>query len=229
MSKLFGWPFASEWKAEPLVSKKPKTQLSNKLFLYPTVHKEDQLPVNIIKPDLKSGPWIAGGACLRWFQNKPVGQHSDIDVFCKNEKQANDLIEYINNEIGLTNFIGYTICVFKSDNAHTFNVHSDGRDWKIQVITCKYFNNIQDVIDSFDITVSQIATTGNEWILGEQTAKDINERNLRFRRINKHTPKRLIKYWTYGFNPVPGTIEAIQQHPICSWNFLGSEEYDNTL
>ena len=53
--------------------KKPKKELSKSLLLYPTVHKEDQLPVNIIMPDLNTGPWIAGGACLRWFQNNPVG------------------------------------------------------------------------------------------------------------------------------------------------------------
>jgi hypothetical protein len=226
MSTLFDF---ETWEVMPITKKKPKKELSKKLFLYPTVHKEDQLPVNIIMPDLKTGPWIAGGACLRWFQNNPVGQHSDIDVFCKNEKQATRLIEYIKNEIGLAHFNGYSSTVFKSDNAHTFNIHGDGHDWKIQIITCRYFDNIQDVIDSFDLTVCQIATTGNEWILGDQTAKDINERNLRFKHITKQSPKRLIKYWTYGFNPVPGTIETIQQHETCSWNFVGSEDYDNTL
>lgn len=222
MNELF-FDFEDAW------AEKPKKQLSKNLFSYPTVHKEDQLPVNIIKPDLKSGPWIAGGACLRWFQNKSVGKHSDIDVFCKNEKQAIRLMEYIKDGIGLSNFNGNSSYTFKSDNAHTFTIHAENREWKIQVITCKYFDNIQDVIDNFDLTVCQIATTGNEWVLGEQTAKDINERNLRFRHITKQTPKRLIKYWTYGFTPVPGMIETIQQHENCSWNFVGSEEYDNTL
>lgn len=225
MKHLFDW---DDWEH--------KTQLTRTLVRYPTVHREDQLPVNIIKPDLKLGPWIAGGACLRWFQNKPVGEHSDIDIFCKDEKQASDIIKYINdiikyiNELSLSNFNnGYSTTVFKSNNAHTFNIHADNRDWKLQVITCKYFDNIQDAIDSFDLTVCQIATTGNEWILGKNTAKDINERNLRFNNITKQSPKRLIKYWTYGFNPVPGTIETIQQHESCSWDFVGTEDYDNTL
>lgn len=226
MSKLFGW----DWTFDEIpVLMTPRTELSKTLIKYRTVHQTDQLPVNIIMPDLKSGPWIAGGACLRWFQNKPVGEHSDIDVFCKNEKQATMLIEHINHIGLLTHGNGYSTEIIKTDNACTFKINANGQEWKIQVITCKYFDNIQDVIDSFDLTVCQIATTGNEWVLGDQTAKDINERNLRFIHITKQTPKRLIKYWTYGFNPIPGTIETIQQHESCSWNFVGSEDYDNTL
>jgi hypothetical protein len=206
-----------------------KKQLGS-LARYPTVHKDDQLPVNIIKPDMKNGPWIAGGACLRWFQNKPVGEHCDIDVFCKNEKQAAGLIDYIKHHLGLTKHKnGYTRVIIETKNACTFNLTADFQNWKLQIITCRYFDNIQEVIDNFDISVCQIATTGREWILGEHTAKDINQRNLRFNHITHHAPKRLIKYWTYGFTPVPGTIEAIQDNTEITWNFSLTEDYDNTL
>lgn len=206
-----------------------KKELWKELSKYPTVHSEDQLPVNIIKPDLKNGPWIAGGACLRWFQNKPLGSHSDIDVFCKSEKQAEKLINYIINHLGLSHHNGHAHVVIKTNNACTFNISANNRDWKVQIITCKYFDNIQDVINGFDISVCQVATTGKEWVLGEMAAKDINERNLRFNHITKHAPKRLIKYWAYGFNPVTGTIETIQESSDCSWDFAGADDYDNTF
>ena len=213
---------SSLWQAKPV-----KEELRT-LHPYRTVHQTDQLPVNIIDPSLKKGPWIAGGACLRWFQNTPVDK-SDIDVFCRNELQATMLIEHINH-IGLSNYSnGYSTEVIKTDNACTFKINANGQEWKIQVITCKYFNTIQDVIDHFDISVCQVATTGNEWILGEKTAKDIHERNLRFNRINKHAPKRLIKYWIYGFNPVPGTIEEIQRNTDISWDYANDEEYSNVI
>jgi hypothetical protein len=61
------------------------------------------------------------------------------------------------------------------------------------------------------------------------TAKDINSHSLRFNHITKQAPKRLIKYWTYGFNPVEGTIEAIQEFKDSSWDFAGADDYDNTL
>lgn len=207
-----------------------KEELGKVLQKYKTVHPYDSLPVNIIKPDIDEGPWIAGGACLKWIQNQPVGRHSDIDVFCKNEHQAKKLIDYITNHLGLKNHNnGYTQKLFKTDNATTFGIEANRMHWKIQIITCDYFNNIQEVINRFDITVCQVATTGNEWILGEKTAKDINQRNLRFNKITNAAPKRLIKYWCYGYTPVPGTIEAIQNHSQCNWDFTNDEEYANAL
>ncbi len=206
-----------------------KAELEKVLQKYKTVHFNDYLPINIIKPDIDEGPWIAGGACLKWIQNQPVGKYSDIDVFCKNEQQAKELIDYIANHLGLKNHNGYTQKLFESKNATTFSIDANYNHWKIQVITCNYFNSIQEVIDLFDLSVCQVATTGNEWILGEKTAKDINQRNLRFNKITSAAPKRLIKYWTYGYTPVSGTIEVIQNHPDCNWDFTNDEEYANAL
>jgi hypothetical protein len=206
-----------------------KFELPKVLSKYPTVHPNDQLPVNIINPDIDKGPWIAGGACLKWFQGMPVGKYSDIDVFCKNESQANRLIDFISNDLGLKNHSGHALPLFKTDNATTFSIEANFNHWKLQIITCNYFNSIQEVIDRFDITVCQVATAGNEWILGEKTAKDINQRILRFNKITNASPKRLIKYWTYGYTPETETIEAIQNHADCSWDFINDEEYANSL
>ena len=212
-----------DWTAE-----RKKEELGM-IFKYQTVHPRDQIPVNIIKPDIDKGPWIAGGACLRWFQNIPVGEHSDIDVFCKNEEQAKELIEHITHT-GLTKYgNGYTSVIIKTDNACTFNISASGQVWKLQIITCKYFDNIKEVIDHFDISVCQVATTGNEWVLGDMTVRDINSRSLRFNRITNQAPKRLIKYWCYGFNPIDGTIESIQQHKDSTWDFMNDEEYSNLI
>ena len=219
------------WNQEDSIFSEPKRAKKElgSLCKYQTVHPDDQLPVNVINPDIDKGPWIAGGACLRWFQNIPVGEHSDIDVFCKNEKQAEKLIDYIKH-IGLSDYShGHSHVVIKTDNACTFNINANNKNWKVQIITCKYFDTIKEVIDHFDISVCQVATTGNEWILGEMTVKDINSHSLRFNHITKQAPKRLIKYWTYGFNPVEGTIEAIQEFKDSSWDFAGADDYDNTL
>ena len=53
---------------------------------FPCVHRDDSEPLSIIWPDLKQGPWIAGGACLRWYQCQPVGEN-DIDIFCSSAEQ----------------------------------------------------------------------------------------------------------------------------------------------
>lgn len=191
---------------------------------FPTVYKFDSEPITIIWPDLKNGPWIAGGACLRWYQNQPVG-NSDIDVFCKSHAQAQNIINAIKS-------YGRFTVKYESENAVTLQYYSKENyiGWTIQIITRRYFNTIQEVINSFDITVCEISTTGNEWVLGPTTARDIREKNLRFKLpLQPDAPKRLTKYWTYGYRPVEGTIEAIQQNPTTRWSFALDEDYQNAF
>ena len=84
--------------------------------------------------------------------------------------------------------------------------------WKIQIIIRDYFTDVHAVLDTFDITVCQIATAGNEWILCDNTAKDIRERNLRMiMPLRKSSAKRLLKYWSYGYRPVDGLVESINK------------------
>lgn len=193
---------------------------------FPTVHKDDREPITLIWPDAKHGPWIAGGAALRWYQGLPVGEN-DIDVFCADTKQAADVIENIKS------YGRYTV-KFQSENAVTLDYWSSNecnRRWTIQVITRRYFVSLEDVINNFDITVCEVGTAGNEWQLGPFTARDIREGNLRFKLpLQPDALKRLIKYWTYGYRPVDGTIEAVQNNPVARWKFGSeTEDYQNAF
>lgn len=192
---------------------------------FPTVHREDSEPLTLIWPDVKNGPWIAGGAALRWWQGLPVGE-SDIDVFCANAKQAEDIIERIKD-------YGRWQRKFESDNAVTLSYWSknnNSKTWTIQIIKRRYFKSLEDVINSFDMTVCEIGTSGNEWVLGKQTAKDIRERNLRLKLpLQPDALKRVVKYWTYGYRPVEGVLEAVQNNPIGRWQFELDEDYHNAF
>jgi hypothetical protein len=192
---------------------------------FPTVHREDSEPLTLIWPDVKNGPWIAGGAALRWWQGLPVGE-SDIDVFCANAKQAEDIIERIKD-------YGRWQRKFESDNAVTLSYWSknnNSKTWTIQIIKRRYFKSLEDVINSFDMTVCEIGTGGNEWVLGKQTAKDIRERNLRLKLpLQPDALKRVVKYWTYGYRPVEGVLEAVQNNPIGKWQFELDEDYHNAF
>lgn len=189
---------------------------------FPTVHVDDSEPFTIIWPDIQRGPWIAGGAVLRWYQGQPVGD-SDIDVFCRSPQQATTLIEEIKS-------YGRFYVKHKSENAVTieYNNKDDfNKKWTIQIITKRFYQSAQEVIDNFDITVCEIATCGNEWIMNPQTARDIRERNLRFKMpLQTDAPKRLTKYWTYGYRPVEGTVEAICSNVDVRWKYEPGEEYD---
>lgn len=196
-----------------------------KVQKYTTVHPEDFEPVSMIRPTFEKGPWIAGGACLRWFQNLPVGE-SDIDVFCSNARQAADVIESIKS-------YGSFQIKWESENAVTLTHHRKDdwtTSWTIQVITRRYFNSLRDVINSFDITVCEVGTGGNEWELGSFTARDIRERNLRFKTpMQPDAPKRLVKYWSYGYRPVDGTLDNIIGSSNMRWSFDQQEDYNNAF
>jgi len=190
----------------------------------PCCHSEDQEPMTIIWPDLKNGPWVAGGACLRWYQGQAVGDN-DIDVFCRDEAQAQAVIDSIKS-------YGRYSVKHESENATTLSYHSKGGDkyWTLQIIKRRYFKNLQEVIDNFDITVCQIGTGAQEWMLGSTTARDIRERNLRMNMpLTPEAAKRLIKYWTYGYRPVEGLLEAIQNNPVAAQEFKIDGDYENAF
>jgi hypothetical protein len=66
--------------------------------------------------------------------------------------------------------------------------------------------------------------------MGDFTARDIRERNLRFKLpLHQDAPKRLTKYWTYGYRPVPGTLEEICRNPDTRWQFSQEEDYNNAF
>jgi hypothetical protein len=190
--------------------------------LYHTVHRNDQEPVNVIKPDYEKGPWIAGGACLRWYQNLSIGE-SDIDVFCSSATQAQQLIENIKS---------YGRFHIKADTENAVTIEYTkkggkyGESWIIQVITKRYYTSLKEIVDNFDISVCQLGTTGDNWIIGDHTARDIREKNLRMViPLQPDAVKRLTKYWTYGYRPVPGLLEMIQNNPNGRWAFNPSEDY----
>ena len=191
---------------------------------YPLVNSIDQEPINVIDPNWANGPWIAGGAVLRWYQGQPVGE-SDIDVFCSSALQADTLIATIKS-------YGRYTTKFESENATTlsYTSHHGDKHWTLQIIKRRFFSSAEEIIDNFDISVCKLATDGKNLSLGSNTAKDIREKNLRFQMpLQPDALKRLTKYWTYGYRPVEGTIESIQNNPVGKWHFNSDEDYHNAF
>lgn len=193
---------------------------------YPLVHADDLAPVNLIAPSV-NGPWIAGGAALQWYQGRPLELH-DIDVFCADPEQADQLCQRLAPHCSVN---------FQSNNATTYGLDiSTGitdltaKRWTVQVIKRKYFDSVQDVVNSFDITVCQIGMNGHEWVLGTAAAQDIRQQNLRMTLpLLPDAAKRLTKYWSYGYRPVPGLLNAIAQNPQSRWTFDPLEDYNDAF
>ncbi len=210
-----------------VIESNPISANSNKpvdVVEFPCVHKDDSDPLTMIWPDLKQGPWIAGGAALRWYQGQAVGEN-DIDVFCSSAEQAQKIIDNIKS-------YGRHTTKWESENAVTLSYYSSlgGKEWTIQIIKRRYFMSLKDVIDNFDITVCQVGTSGNDWLLGKNTSRDIREKNLRMTvPLQPDALKRLTKYWTYGYRPVEGLLELIQNNPLAKKEFHGDNEYDTAF
>ena len=190
---------------------------------YEPVVVDDWEAVSAINPT-PDGPWIAGGATLAWFKGHAVGE-SDIDVFCRDVQQKDELEQRL---------IGFGAqATFRSNNAVTFTYSSknggmDAQTWKIQLITREYYNSLEEVIDAFDISVCQIGTDGIQFVFGDQTLEDINSRVLRMSDPPRAGAlKRYCKYVAYGYRPTVGLHESIVDNPNTTWEFEGSEDYDD--
>ena len=213
-----------DWRNDlPMLPKSANYKKPVEIIEVPCCHKDDQEPVSIIWPDMKNGPWIAGGAALRWYQGLPVGDN-DIDIFCSSAEQVQMVVDNIKS-------YGRFSTKFESENAITLSYHNnDSKYWTLQIIKRRYFKNLQEVIDNFDISVCQIGTGGQEWILGKNTARDIREKNLRMSiPLQPDAAKRLAKYWTYGYRPVDGLLDAVRNNPNAKKLFEVDGDYENAF
>ena len=148
------------------------------------------------------GPWIAGGALHRTYRKLSLS-NSDVDVFFKNKEQLDKyLLELTWNNLTSGKYTHKSSVV--SDWHHTVVISYMDTDWKIQCISFKYFDTIEDLFRSFDINVCRIAYDGNDVILEENVLNQIQNNNLKFNASSIYYPsvtlKRLVKYIKMGYN-----------------------------
>lgn len=176
-------------------------RLSRNPFL--TMIESDKEIVELLAPNIKNGPWIAGGACLQWYHKKPVGDH-DIDVFFKSKEQLNKCFKRFNRDF-----------IYESEDAITISynygtIYNNFQHYTIQFIKRRFYENVTELLDNFDITVCQIASDGKDMIYGKTTLSDIENKRLVINKpYTKNAPKRLAKYWVLGYNPEPGVVTEI--------------------
>lgn len=193
--------------------------------LYPSIPEIDVPIVSIIKPDLANGPWIAGGAALGWYKGESMADtDGDIDIFFVSYEQLQDTANRLNNA---------TKSMFQkydSKYAKTYEVNLSDKSWTIQLIKCRYMEQPQDIIDAFDISVCEVVTDGNKFLLGQNTAYDIRNSLLRFKYpLREDAIKRYAKYYAYGYRPVEGTWERVVNNPQGKKAFAADEDYHNVF
>lgn len=169
--------------------------------------------------NLQTGPWIAGGAALTWFQGNPVT--SDIDIFfqdevqweafrlaliekCRGARQANDVYGSPPRIFLIGVDLKYSV-ICDTENALTIKLENT----QIQLIK-KFSKSITDVFDSFDFDVCKFATDGDHYIHIDRALDDLSKKILHSEKFKPSLLSRIMKYTTYGFIPDRHTLELIK-------------------
>ena len=157
--------------------------------------------IELLPKCTENGPWIAGGCLHRTYRKLPL-TNADVDIFFKNKEQFEKFV----TAISLTSlFSGNTIeSTIYSEWHCTLTIKYMDVDWKIQCVTFKYFDNIEELFKSFDINVCRIAYDGTNVIYEDGILDDIKTNKLKFNEGSIYYPsvtlKRLVKYIKMGYD-----------------------------
>jgi len=157
--------------------------------------------IELLPKCTENGPWIAGGCLHRTYRKLPL-TNADVDVFFKNKEQ----FEIFVSTMSLSSlFSNYTIeSTIYSEWHCTLTIKYMDVDWKIQCVTFKYFDNIEELFKSFDINVCRIAYDGTNVVYEDGVLNDINNNKMKFNEGSIYYPsvtlKRLVKYVKMGYD-----------------------------
>lgn len=149
-------------------------------------------------------PWLAGGA-LRRLITKQDFLSGDFDFFFKSEQQRK-------------NFEGQLIAQgfeLKRSTKHAHEFHyqnfEDNKTLKVQSIFFKYYDNPEEIINSFDYTLCQLVYDGEQLYCGDYALWDIARKKLVINKITFATAsvRRMIKYALQGYTVCGGAITHV--------------------
>ena len=192
------------------------------------IHPKDWFVIEIINPNLETGPWIAGGSCLRWLEGKEIlGTSHDIDVFFRDSKQFCELRDKIKN---FSKDQEYTsVHVVTTKNAVTYKVYDKedtSKVWNVQLI-CQHYTDIHDVFDHFDFRVCKISMDGNKWIAAPGALNDLKHKKIT---VDRFLPdkilSRIIKYYVYGYSLPENLVKDLISNTDVSKDFSNEFDYD---
>jgi len=156
-------------------------------------------------PKVRDGRWIAGGAIRDTLQGLPIT--SDIDYFVRNKEEKERFIQ----EMSIEHLRAEKI----SENDHniTWMVPIPKRDEKIkvQLIIINYYETLEDVLDTFDFTITQFGYDGTTLVCGEYSLWDLARRRLAIHKVTYgvSTVRRMMKYMQKGFTACGGCISTL--------------------
>jgi len=160
------------------------------------------IPFYLIRPDINNGPWVAGSSVKQLLTNGIV--ETDYDVFFSSQEQ----LENTKKLLDKNNYVNYSMT---TSNSYTYNLYTENMEFTIQLIAKEFFKTYVDVLDAFDFVQSQLLTDGYI-VIGntEWQSKSLILENF----FKDGILKRLIKYYSYGYDISPEIYEKIRNNEL---------------
>lgn len=159
--------------------------------------------------------WLGGGAIRRTLIKQPLD--SDFDFFFKGVDQKNDFVE-LAKSLGMT--------VTRETKHHTeLKGPLKGSDLPVvvQAIHFKYYNSVEEVLDSFDYTITQFVLDKDDVYTTDMSLWDLGRRKLAIHKVTYPvaTMRRMLKYGNQGFTACGGCMADLYKKTIESNTALG--------
>lgn len=178
-------------------------------------------------PKLSSeGPWLAGGALRKTFQG--IKLDSDFDFFFKSKDQFEkfqDKLEKKGAKLLSQNDKNQKWILPSEipDGAEGENIYLP--EMEIQLINFQYYENAEQVIDSFDYTLCQFAYDGAYIYMSDFALWDVARKKLVPHKITfgAASIRRMMKYANQGFNVCGGCITEVLRQVAENPSIIQSE------
>lgn len=155
----------------------------------------------VIDP-IRGTAWVAGGAIRRTLIRAPLD--SDFDFFFRS---AEHLAEW---EAALPSSL-----ILHNETEHHKHwrgtIGESSLPVDIQAIRFRYYNSAEEVIDSFDYTITQFALDGETLVTTPESLWDLGRRKLALHKVTYPvaTMRRMLKYTNQGFTACAGCMATL--------------------
>lgn len=174
----------------------------------------DTTEINRVYEALGGGAWMAGGAIRRTLIGHAL--NSDFDFFFKSA----EALEVWEN--GLPN--GLKLVRETEHHKHwRGTIAGSELPVDVQAIRFRFYESAQQVIDSFDYTVTMFVLEDDDLVTTPYALWDLGRRKLAVHKITYPvaTMRRLLKYTKQGFTACAGCLQSILKETAASPEAMG--------
>lgn len=147
---------------------------------------------------VRKGSWLAGGALRAHFSRDEV---KDFDLFFSDESYA------LMAELLLAQLGGE--CTFRcpAGELSTWRLYG----MQIQCVKVRYYHTMEQLVDSFDFTMTMFATDGVTLVTSRRAIRDARDKALNINRVTYPvaTLNRMCKFVKRGYRRSPTMLDDL--------------------